>query len=346
MAYFSPLTQRRIRIFRHHRMAFPACVVFLSILILSSVAEFIANDKPLLILTAEKTYFPGALTYSEKDFGGELETTPDYRSAYFTTLMHEQKAWILWPIIRYSYNTIDENLSDIPPTAPDSNHYLGTDDQGRDVLARVIYSVRLSLYFGLILASLSTVIAIALGAIQGYYGGKIDIILQRFTEIWSGLPVLYIIIILGTFVTPSFWWLLLILLLFRWLSLVNLVRAEFLRGRNLGYVKAAKSMGIPNYLIITRHILPNAMISTITYLPFMINGSISLLTSLDFLGFGLPPGSPSLGEILSQGKNNLYAPWLGGVGFFVLATLLSILIFIGEGVRDAFDPRTSVDHTS
>lgn len=346
MAFFSPITARRLTIFRRHPTAFPAFILLLLLLGLSTLSEFIANDRPLVIFTKEKTYFPLFVNYSEKDFGGELETEPEYRGEYFNELMRQKRATLYWPPIRYSYGTVDENLSEIPPTSPSSEHFLGTDDQGRDVFARVLYSVRLSLYFGLILAALSTIIAVTLGAIQGYYGGKLDISLQRFIEIWSGLPVLYIIIILGTFVTPSFWWLLLILLLFKWLTLVNMVRAEFLRGRNLGYVKSAKAIGVPDYQIIFKHILPNAMISILTYLPFMINAGIALLTSLDFLGFGLPPGSPSLGELLAQGKNNLYAPWLGITAFCVLALILAVLIFVGEGVRDAFDPRTQLEEAA
>lgn len=337
----SPLMQRRIIEFRNHRLGFSSFVILMFLLIVSSCAELISNDKPLLIVLKGEVYVPFARSYSEKQFGGQLETEADYNEPVVTEYLRQHNAFVIWPVIPYSFDTVLDDDAP-PPAAPSSRHWLGTDDQGRDVLARVIYGVRISLYFGLFLATISALIAIVIGGIQGYYGGKVDLILQRIIEIWSGLPVLYIIIILGTFVTPTFWWLLGLMLLFRWLTLVNMVRAEFLRARRLGYVMAAQAMGVGTQAILFRHILPNAMIAVITYFPFMINAGISLLTSLDFLGFGLPPGSPSLGELLAQGKNNLYAPWLAVVSFVTTALLLSLLIFIGEAVRSAFDPRKTV----
>jgi microcin C transport system permease protein len=241
--------------------------------------------------------------------------------------------------VPFRYDTIDWELPGRAPAAPSPRHWLGTDDQGRDLLARLIYGFRISVLFGLVLTLASSVIGVAAGAVQGYFGGWIDLLLQRFMEIWSGLPVLYLLIILASIVQPSFWWLLGLMLLFSWMSLVGVVRAEFLRARNLDYVRAARALGVRNRVIMARHLLPNAMVATLTFLPFILNGAITTLTSLDFLGFGLPPGAPSLGEILAQGKANLQAPWLGLTGFLVLAVMLSLLVFIGEAVRDAFDPR-------
>ena len=228
------------------------------------------------------------------------------------------------------------------PSFPTKENWIGTDDQGRDVVARLIYGFRISVIFGLVLTILSSIVGVAAGAVQGYFGGRIDILGQRFIEIWSGLPVLFLLIILSSFVEPNFWWLLLIMLLFSWMGLVGVVRAEFLRGRNLEYVRAARALGISNIRIMSRHILPNAMVATMTFMPFILSGSITTLTALDFLVFGLPPGSPSLGELLAQGKANLHAPWLGISGFAVISLQLSLLVFIGEGVRDAFDPRHNV----
>lgn len=335
----SPLNKRRLQEFRNNKISFRAFIFFLTLLFISTFAEFLSNDKPLLIYMNKNFYFPIFQSYSEKTFGGSLETETIYTEPSIQKYIKRQHGMVIWPLNPYSYNTVnDSDDEDTPPAPPSRKHWLGTDDQGRDVLARVIYGLRISLYFGLLLSVFSVVIAIFVGGIQGYYGGKVDLFLQRIIEIWSGMPTLYIIIIMGTFVTPNFWWLLGLMLLFRWLSLVNLVRAEFLRARKLGYVMAAQAMGISTVRIIFRHILPNAMVSVLTFLPFLINAGIGLLTSLDFLGFGLPPGSPSLGELLAQGKNNLYAPWLGIVSFVVIALILSLLIYIGEGIRNAFDP--------
>jgi microcin C transport system permease protein len=251
----------------------------------------------------------------------------------------EERGWILWPPIPYSYDTVVRDLPGPAPSPPTAQNWLGTDDQARDVLARVIYGFRISVLFGLALTLLSSVIGIAAGAVQGYFGGWVDLGFQRFMEIWGGLPILYLLIIMSSLIVPGFWTLLALMLLFSWMSLVDVVRAEFLRARNLDFVRAARALGVGNARIMSRHILPNAMVSALTFMPFVLNGSITTLTSLDFLGFGLPPGSPSLGELLAQGKNNLQAPWLGLSGFLVIAVMLSLLIFVGEAVRDAFDPR-------
>jgi microcin C transport system permease protein len=334
----TPLTQRRLANFCGNRRGFWSLWIFLVLFIVSLFAEFIANDQPLLISYESHFYFPVFITYPETDFGGEFPTAADYRDPYIQQHIGDH-GWIVWPLIPFSYQTINYNLRSPAPSPPDSVDWLGTDDQGRDVLARLIYGFRISVLFGLTLTILSSIIGVVAGAIQGYYGGLIDISFQRFIEVWSGLPVLYLLIILSSIIEPNFWWLLGIMLLFSWMSLVDLVRAEFLRARNFDYVRAARALGVGNAVIIWRHVLPNAMVATLTFLPFILNGSITTLTSLDFLGFGLPPGSASLGELLAQGKANLQAPWLGLTAFFVLAIMLSLLIFIGEAVRDAFDPR-------
>jgi microcin C transport system permease protein len=334
----TPLTQRRLANFCGNRRGFWSLWIFLVLFVLSLFAEFIANDQPLLISYESHFYFPVFVTYPETDFGGEFPTQADYRDPYIQKHINDH-GWVVWPLIPFSYQTINYNLRSPAPSSPDSVDWLGTDDQGRDVLARLIYGFRISVLFGLTLTILSSIIGVIAGAIQGYYGGLIDISFQRFIEVWSGLPVLYLLIILSSIIEPNFWWLLGIMLLFSWMSLVDLVRAEFLRARNFDYVRAARALGVGNAVIIWRHVLPNAMVATLTFLPFILNGSITTLTSLDFLGFGLPPGSASLGELLAQGKANLQAPWLGLTAFFVLAIMLSLLIFIGEAVRDAFDPR-------
>ena len=274
----------------------------------------------------------------ESFFGGEFDSNADYRDPFVQDLI-EQNGWMLWPLIPYSYDTINLELTAPAPTAPDSEHWLGTDDQGRDVLARLIYGFRISVLFGLLLTIISSIIGITIGALQGYFGGWLDLTMQRFIEIWSGLPVLFLLIILSALITPNFWWLLAIMMLFSWMSLEGVVRAEFLRTRNFDYITAAKALGVPTGLILWRHMLPNAMVATLTFMPFILSGAITTLTSLDFLGFGLPPGSPSLGEMLAQGKANLQALWLGITAFLTIAIILSLLIFIGEAVRDAFDPR-------
>ena len=337
----SPVAQRRVKNFIGNRRAFVSLWIFLSLFTISLFAEFIANDKPLIIRYKGRFYFPIFKAYPETEFGGEFNSEADYRDPFVQDLIKNRGGWMIWPVIPYRYDTIDYDLKVPAPAPPSSRHWLGTDDQGHDVVALVIYGFRISVVFGLVLTFLSSIVGIAAGAIQGYFGGLIDLVFQRFIEIWSSLPVLYILIILTSIIKPTFGLLLLILLLFRWTSLVGVVRAEFLRARNFNFVRAAKALGVKEAVIMFRHILPNAMVSTLTFVPFILNGSIVSLTSLDFLGLGLPPEYPSLGRLLAQGKANLQAPWLGITAFVVLSLLLSLLIFIGEGVRDAFDPRKS-----
>lgn len=340
MFNFTPINQRRFQRFKANKRGWYSLWLFLLLFFVSLFAELLANDKPLLIKFDGQYYYPVLYTYSELEFGGDLPTEADYRDEYVVDLINE-KGWMIYPPVRFSYDTINYDLSTPAPSAPDSVNYLGTDDQGRDVLARVIYGFRISVLFGLVLTIFSSVVGIVAGALQGYHGGKTDLFGQRFIEIWSSLPTLFLLIILSSIVKPNFWWLLGIMLLFSWMTLVPVVRAEFLRGRNLEYVKAAKALGLDDTSIMFKHILPNAMVATITFMPFILTGSITTLTALDFLGFGLPPGSPSLGELVSQGKSNLQAPWLGISAFCVLSIMLTLLVFIGEAFRDAFDPRAS-----
>ena len=334
----TPITRRRLQHFSANRRGFWSLWIFLILFFISLFAEGVANDKPLLVIFGERFIFPVFETIPETEFGGEFATETEYRDEFVRDLI-EKKGKIYWSLIPYSYDTINYNLPSAAPSAPNAENWLGTDDQGRDVVARLIYGFRISVLFGLVLTILSSILGVAAGAVQGYFGGRVDILGQRFIEIWSGLPVLFLLIILSSFVEPNFWWLLLIMLLFSWMGLVGVVRAEFLRGRNLEYVRAARALGLSHGRIMFRHILPNAMVATMTFMPFILSGSITTLTALDFLGFGLPPGSPSLGELLAQGKANLHAPWLGIAGFAVIALQLSLLVFIGEAVRDAFDPR-------
>jgi microcin C transport system permease protein len=334
----SPLTRRRLAGFRASRRGYWSLWIFLALFGLSLVAELLANDRPLLVRHAGRFHVPVARAYPETAFGGVLPTEADYRDPQVQRLI-EARGFMVWPPVPFRYDTIDWALPGAAPARPSARHWLGTDDQGRDLLARLIYGFRISVLFGLVLTLASSLIGVAAGAVQGYFGGWTDLLFQRFIEVWSGLPVLYLLIILASIVQPSFWWLLGLMLLFSWMSLVGVVRAEFLRARNLDYVRAARALGVRNAVIMARHLLPNAMVATLTFLPFILNGAITTLTSLDFLGFGMPPGSASLGEILAQGKANLQAPWLGLTGFLVLAVMLSLLIFIGEAVRDAFDPR-------
>ena len=338
----TPLNRRRLENFKKNRRGYWSLWIFLILFVLSLFAELIANDKPYLIMFKGEFFFPALVEYPETVFGGDFPTEADYKDIFVQELI-EKDGWLAWPLIRFSFDTIDKELTKPAPSPPDARHWLGTDDQARDVLARLIYGFRLSVLFGLILTILSSVVGIIAGAIQGYYGGLRDLLFQRFIEIWAGMPQLYILIIMSSILVPGFWVLLIILLLFSWLALVGVVRAEFLRARNLDFVRAARALGVGDGTIIYRHVLPNAMVATITMLPFILTGGVTALTSLDFLGLGLPPGSPSLGELLNQGKNNLQAPWLGLSGFFVLALMLSLLIFIGEGVRDAFDPRKTFE---
>src|ERR671921_2569736 len=356
----SPINRRRWQNFKANRRGYWSFWIFMILFVLSLFAEILANDRPIVANYKGDWLYPVFVEYPEEKFGGFLART-DYRDPVIRKEI-EQNGWMVWPPIRFSYSTHNLDLpvpAPAPPTwmLPDDKcrpiaeklggqgcraiewNWLGTDDQGRDVVARLVYGFRLSVLFGLILAGISSVIGVVAGALQGYFGGWTDLLFQRFIEIWTSIPSLYLLIIVSSIITPSFWVLLGILLLFSWVSLVGVVRAEFLRGRNFEYVRAARALGLSNVTIMFKHLLPNAMVATLTFLPIILNGSITTLTSLDFLGFGLPPGSPSLGELLAQGKSNLQAPWLGLTGFFVIALMLSLLIFIGEAVRDAFDPR-------
>lgn len=334
----TPLNARRLQNFKANKRGFWSLWIFLALFFISLFAEFIANDKPFMVWYDGSIYTPVFNEYAETTFGGEFQTEADYRDPFVRDLINE-KGWMLWPPIRFSYDTVNLNLPGPAPYKPTAENWLGTDDQGRDVLARTIYGFRISVLFGVILTILSSIIGIAVGATQGYFGGWIDLIGQRLIEIWTSMPQLYLLIILASVFVPSFWLLLGLLLLFQWVALVGVVRAEFLKTRNFDYVRAARAMGASDIVIMFKHILPNAMVATLTLLPFILSGSVTALTSLDFLGFGLPPGSPSLGELLNQGKNNLHAPWLGITAFIILSVMLSLLVFIGEAVRDAFDPR-------
>ncbi|WP_285354482.1 ABC transporter permease [Pseudomonas sp. lyk4-R2A-10] len=340
MPTLSPIGQRRWARFKAHRRGWWSLWLFLALFGLSLGGELVANDKPLLVTYQGEWFFPAFKRYTEQDFGGELPFQPDYRSAQVRELIEGQGGRMWFAPIPFGYDTANYDLTEPAPSPPTAENWLGTDDQARDVLARVIFGTRVSLLFALALTAVSALIGIAAGALQGYYGGWVDLLGQRLLEVWSGLPVLYLLIILSGFVEPNFWWLLGIMALFSWLSLVDVVRAEFLRSRGVEYVKAARALGVGDAQVIVRHILPNAMSATLTYLPFILTGAIATLSALDFLGFGMPAGSASLGELIGQGKNNLQAPWLGLTAFFALALILSLLVFIGEACRDAFDPRT------
>ena len=340
MFRLSPVSRRRLDRFKANRRGWWSLWLFAALFVLSLGGELIANDKPLVLSYQGSLYFPVFKRYTEQEFGGQLPFQADYRSDYVRQLITKDGGWMLFPPIPFGADTPNYDLNKPAPSPPTTVNWLGTDDQARDVLARVIFGARVSILFALALTAISALIGIAAGALQGYYGGWIDLLGQRLLEVWSGLPVLYLLIILSGFVEPNFWWLLGIMALFSWLALVDVVRAEFLRGRNLEYVKAARALGLTDRKIILRHILPNAMNATLSYLPFILTGAISTLTALDFLGFGMPAGSASLGELIGQGKQNLQAPWLGFTAFFTLALILSLLVFIGEALRDAFDPRS------
>jgi len=362
----SQLNQRRLQNFKAAKRGYWSLWIFLALFILSLFAEFIANDRPIIVSVDGKLLFPVLQAYSENDVvepDDEFNLpVADFRDPFISDYIKEN-GWAIWPPLRYSFQTANLEVPEPAPSKPSwmyskeercasyplgvddeacrfgNWNWLGTDDQARDVLARAIYGFRISVLFGLILTFFSAVVGVASGAIQGYFGGWIDLIAQRFIEMWSSLPVLYILLIIASILAPGFWILLGILLLFSWVGFVGVVRAEFLRARNFEYVNAARALGVSNRIIMFRHLLPNAMVATLTFIPFILNGSITTLTSLDFLGFGLPPGSASLGELLKQGSNNPTSPWLGLTGFFVISLMLSLLIFIGEAVRDAFDPR-------
>ncbi|SUA99299.1 Inner membrane ABC transporter permease protein yejE [Pannonibacter phragmitetus] len=359
----SPINRRRLANFRANRRGYWSLWIFLVLFGLSLIAEVLVNDKPVLVSYKGELLAPVLVDYPEEKFGGFLAVT-DYRDPFIQDEI-SANGWMIWPPVRYSYRTVNRDIP-VPAPAPPSWmmdkeqrcaryplgaedpgctmgnwNWLGTDDQGRDILARLVYGFRISVIFGLVLTIASSGIGIGAGAVQGFYGGWVDLLFQRFIEIWSAIPTLYLILIISSVLIPGFWTLFFILLAFSWVSLVGVVRAEFLRGRNFEYIAAARALGVSNRTIMWRHLLPNAMVATLTFMPFILNGSISTLTALDFLGFGLPPGSASLGEMLAQGKNNLQAPWIAITGFFVISLMLSLLIFIGEAVRDAFDPRKS-----
>ncbi len=359
--WLSAINRRRLAIFRANKRGFWSLWIFLALFILSLFAEFLANDRPLVASYKGEILFPVFAEYPESKFGGFLART-DFRDPFIQEEIRKH-GWMIWPPIRYSYDTVNNEVPYPLPSKPaflmsweeacrkypkgvndpdcvaGNLNWLGTDDHGRDVIARLIYGFRISVIFGLLLTVLSSIAGVAAGAVQGYKGGVLDLLFQRFIEIWTSIPTLYLIIIISVFFTPNFWMLLVLMLMFSWTALVGVVRAEFLRGRNFEYVRAARALGLSDGKIMFRHILPNAMVATLTFMPFILSGSITTLTALDFLGFGLPPGSPSLGELLKQGKMNLQAPWLGLTGFFIVSFMLSLLVFIGEAVRDAFDPR-------
>jgi len=334
----SPSLQRKINNFKKNKRALISLKIFIGLLFLCSFAEFLSNDSPLLVGYKNKLYFPIFKTYSETDFGGDFDIPAEYNDPYIEELIKED-GWILKPINKYSYDTIDYNLDEPAPAKPSKEHWLGTDDQGHDVIAIILYGIRISIIFGISLTFCSSIIGIIIGALQGYFGGILDIIVQRILELWGSIPMLFLLIILNSIFTPSFKLLFFILLAFSWMGLVGVTRIEFLRVRNFEYVKAARALGVKDWKIMFKHILPNALVSAFSMLPFILCGSVSILTSLDFLGFGLPPSYPSLGRLLNQAKGNLHAWWIGLSAFLILAILLSILIFIGEGVRDAFDSR-------
>ena len=359
--WLSPLNKRRWQNFKANRRGYWSLWIFLVLFFLSMIAEFIANDRPIIASYKGEILFPVVVNYPEEMFGGFLAVT-DYRDPVIQDEI-EANGWMIWPPIRYSYRTVNNEIPEAAPAKPSwlytrdvrcqryplgaedphctigNWNWLGTDDQARDVMARVIYGFRISVLFGLILTAGSALLGVSAGAVQGYFGGLVDLVFQRFIEIWSSIPVLYLLLIVAAVLPPGFFILLGLMLLFSWVSFVGIVRAEFLRARNFEYVNAARALGVSNGTIMFRHLLPNAMVATLTFLPFILNGSITTLTSLDFLGFGLPPGSASLGELLRQGQRNLNAPWLGLSGFVVISLMLSLLIFVGEATRDAFDPR-------
>ena len=359
--WLSPLNQRRWANFRANRRGWWSLWIFLVCFLLTLGSEFIANDRPIVVSYQGELLFPAFVDYPESRFGGFLGT-PDYRGDFMASQIADN-GWAIWPPIHFSYGTVDiyqpgsgaiaptwmlsrEQACqryplgvDDPECSWSNYHWLGTDGEAHDVLARLLYGVRISILFGFTLTILSSIVGLAAGAVQGYFGGWLDLIAQRLIEIWTAVPALYLLLIVSSVIAPSFWVLLGILLLFSWVSLVGIVRAEFLRGRNFEYIAAARALGVSNVTIMWRHLLPNAMVATLTFMPFILSGSVVTLTSLDLLGLGLEPGTPSLGDLLFQGKENLQAPWLGLTGFFAIAIIMTLLVFIGEAVRDAFDPR-------
>ena len=337
----SPINQRRWENFKANRRGYYSAWLFAILFGLTLCAEFIANDKPIVMSLQGELYLPVLFTYSEAELGGEFLTEADYREAFMLEKIAAE-GWAIWPPIPFAADTIDWDLPPPYPHPPSSRHLLGTNGESNDVLAILIYGFRLSVLFGLTLTLVSSAIGISVGALQGYFGGWVDLLGQRMVEIWAGLPVLLILIILASMVEPNVFWLLATLAAFSWMALVGVVRAEFLRARNFEFVRAAKALGVGDLTIMRRHVLPNAMVAVLTYLPFILNGAITTLTALDFLGFGLPLDDPSLGRLLQQAKRNLHTPWLGLIAFMALALMLTLLIFIGEAVRDALDPRRTL----
>jgi ABC-type uncharacterized transport system, permease component len=357
----SPINQRRLANFRANRRGWWSFWIFLVLFVVTLGAEFVANDRPILVMYKGELLVPAFVDYPESKFGGFLGIT-NFRHAVNIREI-EANGWMIWPPIRYNHNTVDSYIAfpganppswlltreeicqrypagtDDPMCVPGNYHWLGTDVSGRDVLARLIHGFRISILFGLVLTILSSAIGVAAGAVQGYFGGWIDLIAQRLIEIWTSVPSLYLLLIISSVIAPNFWVLMGILLLFSWVTLVGIVRAEFLRARNFEYVAAARALGVSNRTIMWRHLLPNAMVATLTFMPFILSGSVATLTSLDFLGFGMPVTAPSLGRLLAEGKSSLEAPWLALTGFFTVAIMMTLLVFIGEAVRDAFDPR-------
>lgn len=333
----SELNKRRMANFKANKRGYYSLIIFSTLFLISLFSEFIANDKPFLVKYSSSYYYPIFKSYPETTFGGTFETEADYRDSFISEKINNN-GFMLWPLIKFNYNTINFTRTESHPAPPSLENLIGTDDRGRDVLARIIYGFRISVLFGLVLAILSSVIGIIAGVVQGYLGGLVDLLFQRFIEIWGSVPTLFVLIILASIIEPSFWILLFFTLLFSWMGLVGVVRAEVLKVRNFDYVMAARALGVNEKKIMFRHILPNSLVSTITFMPFIVSGAITTLTSLDFLGLGLPVGSPSLGEILSQAKANLQAPWLGITGFIVVGLILSLLVFVGEAARDAFSP--------
>jgi microcin C transport system permease protein len=338
----SPLTRRRLALFRQNRRGYWSAILLGMLLLVTMPAEFVANDRPLVVSYAGYLYFPVLKDYPETTFGGDFETYADYGDSYLRDKIKDD-GWMLWPLIPFSYASPVTDLEVPAPAPPSARNWLGTDDQQRDVLAWLIYSLRTSLLFGVAVAALSSVVGVLAGTLEGFFGGWVDLTLQRLTEIWVGLPVLFLLIIMASIVTPTFWNLLLLVSLFAWMPLAQLVRAEILRVRALDYVRAGRALGLGPMALMTRHILPNALVATFTYLPFELTGAIATLAALDLIGYGMPPGAPSLGTLLNEGRTNLQAAWLGLTGFFALAIVLTLLTFLGEAVRDAFDPRRQVD---
>ena len=335
----TPLARRRLANFKANRRGYYSMWAFLALFVVSLLAEFIANDKPIAVYAHGKLWLPVFERLTEADLGGELPVEADLADPYVRQLVEDAGGWILRPLVPYSYDTVDLHIESAAPAPPSARHWLGTDDSSKDTLARLLYGFRLSVLFGVSLTALASIIGVTVGALQGYFGGLVDLVGQRVVEIWAAMPPILILIILASILEPNVVVLMLILLLFSWMALVGVVRAEFLRARNFDFVRAARALGVSNLVIMRRHVLPNAMVATLTFLPFILSGAVTTLTALDFLGLGLPAGSASLGELMAQGKNNLQSPWLGLTGFFTLATLLTLLIFVGEAARDAFDPR-------